>query len=152
MQELQIQLAPNFTLGELLVTSSGLDNWPATRVHFRNLVTTAQHAQSVRDLLQRPVIITSAYRSPAVNRAVGGSATSDHANGLAYDFRVPNMDGYDVANAVFKSSLNFDQLIWYRRNGGQIVHIGLGSRMRRQVLTNPHATGVHNLLTGLVRA
>ena len=87
------RVGPNFWLSELLhseaATRLGLDNWPdaASLGNLRNLA--GPGIQRVRDLLGVPVIISSGYRGPALNRHIGGSTTSQHMQGLAIDFTAP---------------------------------------------------------------
>lgn len=69
-----------------------------------------QILEPVRKHFNQPVIIHSGYRSPAVNRAVGGSATSDHCHGRAVDFHVKGFTNYDVACWIEKN-LKYHQLI-----------------------------------------
>jgi zinc D-Ala-D-Ala carboxypeptidase len=147
-----MQLSRHFSLAELTVSETaarlGLNNQPASRQHMDNLRALAAVLEQVRAIWRRPVQIISAYRSPAVNRAVGGVATSDHAVGLAADIRVQGIEGRAVADAVAASAIGFDQLIWYRISGS--VHIGIGARMRRQVRTNPTTRAGAQLLVGIV--
>jgi len=147
-----MQLTNNFSLAEMTVSETadklGLANMPASRQHIANLRALAGVMEQVRALWARPVQILSAYRAPAVNRAVGGVPTSDHANGLAADFRVEGIDGQDVAEVIAASAIRFDQLIWYRPSGA--VHIGIGAQMRRQVRTNPTTNAGAKLLEGIV--
>jgi hypothetical protein len=146
-----MQLTKNFSLAELTVSETaerlGLNNQPASRQHIANLRGLANTMELVRALWARPVTIISAYRSPAVNRAVGGVPTSHHADGLAADFRVEGIDGQDVAEVIAASAIKFDQLIWYRPSGA--VHIGIGAEMRRQVRTNPTSFAGARLLEGI---
>lgn len=86
---------------------------------------------------ERRVVITSWYRPPALNTEVGGSATSDHPEGLAADFHVTGLSPYDLyvrlRGAQAKNRLPlFDQLIWYAVDNH--IHVGLGPRMRQQIL------------------
>jgi uncharacterized protein YcbK (DUF882 family) len=146
-----MQLTRHFSLAELTVSETaerlGLANVPATAQHMQNLRALAVVLEQVRALWARRLIIASAYRAPAVNRAVKGVPTSDHANGLAADFRVEGIDGQDVAEVIAASNIKFDQLIWYRPSGA--VHIGIGARMRRQVRTNPTTVASARLLEGI---
>jgi hypothetical protein len=69
----------------------------------------------VREYFGVPIFVSSGYRSAALNKAIGGSSTSDHNLGRALDL---DQDGHGngVTNAdVFKfikDNLEFDQLIW----------------------------------------
>ena len=66
--------------------------------------------QPVRDHFGKVVGINSGYRSPALNKAVGGSATSQHCNGQAADFESTKISNPDLAKWI-SENLIFDQLI-----------------------------------------
>lgn len=104
-----------------------------------NLRATAARMEDVRRLLgDRVITVSSGYRCPALNRAIGGARTSAHLAGHAVDF---NCYGFGspkaVCRAVAMSDLSFDQLIeeetW--------IHISFDPRMRRQVLTKLRGGG-----------
>lgn len=101
-------LSRNFTLAELTDTDTGLPNNPSQE-EIRNLKLLVQKVlQPVRDKFG-VINVTSGYRSPGVNSAVGGSATSDHVHGRAADIQCEDMA------TVFKyirKNLPFKQLIW----------------------------------------
>lgn len=134
------RLSPHFTLGELTFSQaaerSSLDNTPTPPI-LRNLERLAQALEHVRASLGgAPIHISSGYRSPAVNRAVGGSQNSAHLRGLAADFQAPTFgDPRAVAlHLQADRDVLFDQLIFE----GSWVHIGLarqGETPRREVLT-----------------
>ncbi|WP_175980971.1 D-Ala-D-Ala carboxypeptidase family metallohydrolase [Burkholderia sp. BCC1630] len=132
-------LTAHFTLEELIASDTarrrGIDNTPSATVA-ANLRRTAEVLERVRDVLGgRPVIVTSGYRSPELNSAVGGVANSAHRSGLAADFVCPKFGApLDICRAISRSSIEFDQLI----QEGTWVHIGIaaaGVKPRRQVLT-----------------
>ena len=79
-----MQLSEHFTLEEFTAsqtaTRRGLNNTPSPQM-IEKLKQTAQKMEQVRDLLGKPISINSAYRSPSVNRAIGGAATSQHCKG-----------------------------------------------------------------------
>lgn len=128
------QLSEHFSLTEFTrseyASRHDIDNTP-DRIALENLGKTAQDMEAVRRLFGCPIAISSAFRSPLINRIVGGSETSDHRNGLAVDFWVPGKTDYQVAKDIEASDLQYDQLIleygW--------VHLGFGFRMRRESLT-----------------
>ncbi|MDZ4372303.1 MAG: D-Ala-D-Ala carboxypeptidase family metallohydrolase [Phenylobacterium sp.] len=98
-----------------------------------NLRATAEQMERVRALLgDRPITVSSGYRSPALNRAVGGAPRSAHLFGYAVDF---NCYGFGhplaVCRAIAGSDIPFDQLI----EEGTWVHISFDPRLRGQVLT-----------------
>tara|TARA_R110000822_G_scaffold181557_1_gene321277 strand:+ start:550 stop:969 length:420 start_codon:yes stop_codon:yes gene_type:complete len=105
-------LTPHFTLAELTVTNHRtLDNTPDPAA-LANLQRLAEFLEKVKELLWfKPIMITSAYRSAAVNAAVGSKDTSQHRTGCAADFRVPGMTPREVVDACIKGNLPFDQII-----------------------------------------
>jgi zinc D-Ala-D-Ala carboxypeptidase len=125
-------LTPHFTLAELCVTSHGPNNPPSAVIE-RLRTATAPMLEQVRTLLgDRPINVTSGYRSPAINAAVGGVATSAHLTGYAADFVCPDFGTpLEICGAISRSPLDFDQLI----QEGTWVHLSVDPRMRREVLT-----------------
>jgi len=59
----------------------------------------------------KPIMVNSAFRSKAVNDAVGSKDTSQHRIGCAADIRVPAMTPDQVVRAIIASDLGFDQVI-----------------------------------------
>jgi len=127
------KLTAHFALEELAATQHrAINNRPPPEV-VATLRMTAARMEEVRRLLgDRVISVSSGYRCPELNRAVGGARTSAHLTGHAVDF---NCFGYgsaaDVCQAVAKSNLAFDQHI----EEGSWVHISFDPRTRRQVLT-----------------
>jgi len=105
-----MNLSPHFTLAELTYTDHRqFDNTP-TQIEISNLQRLAQFLEIVKATLGgKPVIITSGYRSKAVNDAVGSKDSSHHRLGLAADFRVPGMTPDAVVRALLK--LPYQQII-----------------------------------------
>lgn len=136
-----IKLSPHFSLDEFTRSDTaramGDANQP-TEQHFNNLSKVAWDMENVRALFGKPVRITSGYRNPRVNAAVGGVPNSDHAVGWAVDFKVEGVDDYDACVAIRDSSLKFDQLIYEK---GRAIHISFNPRMRRHVLCQPGGPG-----------
>src|SRR5690606_28476100 len=85
----------------------------------------------LRDALGTPVLVNSGFRSAAVNKAVGGAATSQHRLGQAADIRVNGMTSAQLARRIAELGLPFDQLI---EEFGRWVHVSYGPRHRRQIL------------------
>ncbi|USN15474.1 peptidase [Brevundimonas phage vB_BpoS-Kikimora] len=147
-----MRLSDHFTLAEFIRSDTAArlknNNMP-TPAHQENLRRTAQHMEQVRWVLgDNPITVTSAYRNPAVNRAVGGVSNSAHALGWAIDFVCPSFgDPLAICREIERSSLNFDQLIHERKpNGSWWVHISFDPRMRRQCLTyngTRYIPGIH---------
>lgn len=135
------QLSPHFSLEEFIRSDAaqamGNPNTP-TAAHRANLDKLALEMEKVRALFGVPIAITSGYRNPQVNAAVGGVPNSDHAQGLAADFHVDGIDDLHAAEKIRDSELAFDQLILER---GRCVHISFAPAMRRQVLRQPGGPG-----------
>ncbi|RMX06701.1 DUF882 domain-containing protein [Corticibacter populi] len=125
-----MQLTPHFSLRELTRSSTAerlrLDNTPGA-ADLDALRQTAELLERVRTHLGgHPVTVTSGYRSPAVNRAVGGVTSSDHARGQAADIVVPGYGSpYDVAKSLAPqvSVLGIGQLIYESVGGKTWVHV-----------------------------
>lgn len=118
----------DFTFSETAIRK-GIDNTPSDAVAER-LGIVAHRMEFIRETLDLPVIITSGYRSPEVNKLVGGSARSAHCEGWAVDFRCPAFGTpYQVAMRVSAMGLPFDQLI---HEYGSWVHISFDPAMRLQ--------------------
>jgi hypothetical protein len=107
-----LNLSPHFTLEELTHTDHRqFDNTPHAE-ELLNLRRLADFLELVKEQLQfKPIIVNSAYRSKAVNDAVGSKDTSQHRLGCAADIRVPGMTPDSVVRVVLASKLPFDQLI-----------------------------------------
>jgi hypothetical protein len=107
-----MNLSDHFTLEELTVTDHRtLDNSPNAG-EIENLRRLAVFLELVKDRLGgRPIMVNSAFRSKAVNDAVGSKDTSQHRLGCAVDIRVPGMTPDAVVRAVMASGLAYDQII-----------------------------------------
>ena len=124
-------LTPHFSLVELTVTKTNLDNTPSKEV-IEVLRTTAFYMEKVREILGNVAItINSGYRSPDVNRQVGGTSNSSHTYGYAVDFTAYGHTPLTISNILSKSNLKFDQLIYEKT----WVHISFDPRMRGNILT-----------------
>lgn len=126
-------------------TRLGIDNAP-TAEHLDNMKHVAENVfDRVRENFKKPIAVTSFYRSPQLNKAIGGSTTSQHCNGSAID-----MDG-DVLGGVknseifkyIKDNLTFDQLIWEFGNSAEPdwVHVSLVNGINRRKVTVAYRDG-----------
>jgi len=130
-----VKLTPHFSLAEFTDSPTalrkGISNLPNDTA-IGNLQRVADTLELVRALFDRPLVISSGYRSSALNAAVGGSRNSAHLTGLAADFIVPGVLPSEVAKAIAKSNISFDQVIYE----GSWTHLGLAAGVpRREVLT-----------------
>jgi hypothetical protein len=140
-------LTPHFTLEELTATQHReFDNTPNSS-EINNLKRLAEMLEKVKTLLDgKPIMINSAFRSKAVNDAVGSKDTSQHRVGCAADIRVPGLTPDQVVQAIKNSPIQFDQLI---REFDSWTHISVPNNPsgtpRKQVLiidkisTRPYA-------------
>lgn len=141
---MDLQLSPHFRLSELVRSETaarlGLDNWPRDPVVVENLRQTCLNLlEPIRIQFGIPFAPNSGYRSPAVNKATGGSRTRQHMTGQAVDVELPGVPNPTLAEWCRKQ-LNFDQIILecYKRgipNSGWVHLRFAGARNRRQTLT-----------------
>jgi hypothetical protein len=151
-----MKLSTNFSLSELTkseaATRLGLDNTPALQI-IENLEALVQNIlQPVRDKFG-PVVVTSGYRSPEVNKAIGGSTTSDHCKGQAADFEVLGKDNRELAIWIAEN-MQFTQLIleFYKPGvpDSGWVHCSFDpGNLKRQVLTAEKVNGKTVYSTGI---
>ena len=137
-----MRISPHFTLDEMTISQlaarEGLDNNPPAEAR-ANLQLLCNALEQVRALFGAPVIVSSGYRSPAVNQRIGGALTSKHLQGLAADFTVIEVSPREVVRRISESAIPFDQLILEFDNW---VHLAVSrSDPRRQVLTIRKGTG-----------
>jgi putative chitinase len=142
-----MNLSDHFTLEELTHTDHReLDNTP-NDLEIENLTRLAHFLEAVKQVLDgKPIMVNSAFRSEAVNTAVGSKNTSQHRVGCAADIRVPGMTPDEVVKAVMRSGLEYDQII---REFDRWTHVSIpniqGTPARRQALiidksgTRPYA-------------
>ena len=124
-----MQLTKHFDLAELTRSSvaqaRGLSNEPPPELLPR-LILTAEMLERIRSTLDAPVIVTSGYRSPQVNIAVGGATSSDHTQGHAADIVAPMFGTpYDIARrlAPLVSTIGIGQIILEGIKGKRWVHV-----------------------------
>lgn len=133
-----MNLSTHFTLAEFTssqtATRLGISNDPPCDL-FPALKATAEGLELVRSLLDgKPILISSGYRSPALNDVVRGQRASQHLLGEAVDFTCPAYGTpLEVMAAVVASDIAFDQCIQEFGSQGW-VHISFSDRDRRQAL------------------
>ena len=129
MKEVTINLSEHFSLAEMCKTEVKLKNVP-NEAQVKNLKRLCGWLEMLRSEWNKrygegndPIIINSGYRSPAVNKAVGGVATSNHLTGCAADIRVAGIEQLiryatillDISN---ESQEDFDELLIERSPKG----------------------------------
>lgn len=152
------QLTENFRLSEFLRSNTaeqlGIDNCHPVASVVANLGHLCRSIlQPLRDHHGHPITVTSGYRCPALNRAVGGALRSQHLTGQAADLRIPAfITRDDTGNVVHRQKMDvahdwmafiaghtdFDQLILEHSRGGQYwIHVSCrpeGQSGRRQII------------------
>lgn len=129
-------MTPHFSLAELTHTDHRtLDNTPNDSER-ANLQRLAEFLELVKVALgNKPVMVNSAFRSKAVNDAVGSKDTSQHRIGCAADLRIPGMTPDQVVRAIIAAGLPYDQII---REFDAWTHISIPNHsnypVRRQAL------------------
>jgi hypothetical protein len=120
-----------YPMATLTTTSQRLPNQPTSEAHTKNLGLLSDFLAKLPFFVK----VNSGYRSPAVNDAVGGTATSQHPNGLAADIQVSAIKGQPWAAGVTNKDLatyfwyyrdklpELDQVIWYTTKSH--THIGI---------------------------
>jgi len=155
--DLNTKMSENFTLREFIKSDTasrrGIDNTP-TDEHLNNaLPLFVNVVQKVRDHFG-PTIITSGYRSEALNAAIGGSPRSQHSKGQAVDLEVLGTSTADVAQWI-ADNLIFDQLILEFYTPGDVnsgwVHVSYAGNTgnRGECLTASKVNGVTEYKYGL---
>lgn len=133
-----MELSPHFDLAEMshsdVALRLGLDNTPndAAVAELGRLCELG--LEPVRWLLGTPLHINSGFRSPEVNKAIGGAVTSAHMEGRAADFVPAEMELHQAFDTIARTRIPFDQLIL---ECGAWIHLGMakqGSEPRRQVM------------------
>lgn len=126
-EERYIKVAPHFTVGEFACKDG-------SRVVLidRRLV---KVLELIRELAQAPVVISSAYRTPAHNKKVHGKPASKHLFGMAADIKVKGMDTvklYDIACKALDACGYAGGVIWYPH----FVHVDVRGEKYRAPATN----------------
>ncbi len=139
-----MKLSNNLSLNEVIKSNTAarlnIDNEP-TAEHLKNLQVTADKVfQPIREHFNVPIYISSGYRSKALNEAIGGSKTSQHSLGQAFDIDQDDrstISNLDVFNYV-KDNLKFTQLILEFPDGKgnpAWVHVGYDpDNLKNQIL------------------
>lgn len=125
-----VQLSKDFCLSEFVISkiaeAHGIDNTPGPE-HIDNLRALSVHLlQPLRNILGRPVSVSSGYRCPEVNKLVGGKPNSQHQalrREAAADIYVQGMSANELFEFVIshKDQLNYDQAILEAERG--VVHL-----------------------------
>lgn len=110
-----MNLSPHFSLAELTLsqdaTRHGIYNEPGPEETAQLQRLCRQVLEPLRMALERPVVVSSGYRSPELNLIAGGSKTSHHMQGRAADIIVPGLSPLVVCKAIMDLGLPVSQVI-----------------------------------------
>lgn len=126
-----------FTLKELTcsttATAKGIDNTPTPEVE-KNLTLLVENVlDPLREIYGKPITVNSGYRCPELNKAVGGSKTSDHVKGFAADITGGSKEENERIFNIIKHNFHFKQLI--DEKGFSWVHVSYDpSNLKNQIL------------------
>jgi hypothetical protein len=132
------QVTRHVSYAEITQTSTGLPNEPKPQ-HMNNIIALCENVfEPLRKHVGKPIKINSVYRSEAVNKKIGGSATSQHCKGEAMDIddTFGAMSNNEMAFWIMEN-LNFDQLIFEKPVKGKAswIHVSYSVfKNRKQVL------------------
>jgi len=107
-----------------------IDNSPPDWVLTNISRLTVNILQPIRSFYARPVRITSGYRCPELNEAVGGVKSSYHTKGLAADFTVPGVSLYQVYRAIIGTQLPYEEMYVSEVRG--FIHIAYPRQKKLQ--------------------
>lgn len=130
-----------FTIEELTrsttATAKGIDNTPTPEIKANLERLVEKVLDRLREIYGKPITVNSGYRCPELNKAVGGSKTSDHMNGFSVDITASSKKENAILFQIIKDNFDFDQLIWEKGNSEypDWVHVSYNpNRLRKQVL------------------
>lgn len=129
-------LSKNFQLREFIRSRYSYDNTPVDGVIYRLYFGVTNILQPLRDYLNKPIKITSGYRCPEINRAVGGANNSQHMTGNAVDFVLETNEDYTKAIDFIRKQPFFDQLINEYKGKSRWLHVSWSLTPRHQYFTN----------------
>lgn len=123
-----MKIAEHFTIKELTFSSYAdylADNIYFALDHFNEMVRLAQFCEKVREIIGKPMTITSGIRTKALNKAMGGVETSDHCKLLAIDFVPSKIKLKTAFDKIKNSNLDYKQLILEKNTW---IHIAIGDK------------------------
>ena len=133
-----------FTIKELTNSSTakkiGIDNTPTPEIRVK-LNTLISALDKIREQYGKPITVTSGYRCPELNRAVGGAVNPDgtpksqHCKGEAADLIGENKAETKKIFEIAKELGNYDQLLFETNKGGSVwVHISYKASGNRKII------------------
>lgn len=131
------KLTPHFSVEELTWTSNKEFKKQNCKVEIGKLYMLAGFAERVREIIGYPLIVSSGYRCPELNKYLGGVATSQHCLCEALDVICKKMSVSEMFDKINKSDLKYDQMIIeVNKSGDMWLHISIGSKKQKLLYKN----------------
>lgn len=140
----------HFELSEFIESNEakrrGINNTPTFEIidHLEELIT--KILEPLREAYGKPLTISSGYRCPKLNQAVGGVATSAHKVGYAADIKVKDIDGLFnfVTEWVKAKGIMFDQIFIETKGSSKWLHVGFKNQngLQRRMISRLNIPGV----------
>ena len=132
------KISGHFTMFDVVNSATALarkiDNRPTAQVVTNATALIKNVLEPIRNHFNSPLNVNCMYRSPNLNKAVGGVSTSQHVKGQAADITVNNHSIQEVFNYI-KKNLIYDQVILEESNNAKWIHISFNLvHNRRQAL------------------
>lgn len=138
-----MHLTKNFTLEEMIRSGTAMRHGykeqfdPSEEVIFNLTRLCVNVLQPLRDHLGTPIFVSSGYRCPRLNKAVGGAKNSEHLTGCAADLQgLGNVSNRMLFEAIKKHIPEFSQLLWEfgDQDNPDWVHVSFSHHNKRQIL------------------
>lgn len=125
-----MKLGKYFTLDELIVTKTKYVNVPGVTERIALMQLVKNVLEPLREMLGEPITVNSGYRSPVVNKEIGGATNSQHVKGEAADIKCS--DNAKLFRLI-RENFVFDQLIWEAGDDNQPdwVHVSYKTQGNR---------------------
>lgn len=102
-----------FTFNEFIKTDSGMDNTISSPSHLANIVNLWNYLNQIREELGAPIFINSAFRTPQINKQVGGAKRSFHMEGRAADIKTKPLYHERLHEVLLNHKDELSELIEY---------------------------------------
>lgn len=137
-----MKISKYLTLAEVTTSQTairhGIDNRPTPAVSANLKLVATKVFDPMREALGKPIRVSSGYRSPILNKKIGGAKNSQHTTGEALDLQgLEGLKNSEIFNYI-KNNLEFDQLIWEYGTSREPAWVHVSYRKsgnRKQILT-----------------
>jgi len=140
-----MRISPHFHLEEFTYSKTakekGIYNTPSVD-EIKNLTALCKTVlEPIRQHFNKPIFITSGYRSRKLNKTIGGSRYSQHMRGEAADFVVKDIPVQKVFDYIIHHSIPFDQCVYEKRGKSEWIHISFRRNRREKLKAVPDENG-----------